>query len=378
MRILSATDDCPFCDCAFSAMCYNKKMDNIKFLHTADLHLDSALSSINNTAKASLRRRELTDTFLRMARYADENGFGGFIVAGDMFDVKNASPTVKHQVADIIASAKNTVFFLLGGNHDGKAFDDDFAAMLPSNAIVLKNGVRYERGGVVVAGFDDGVDLQTIPPFDENCFNIVVMHGQTVSGNADGINVKKLADKNIDYLALGHIHSFGQGKIDKRGRYAYCGCPEGRGFDETGEKGFVVFDTQGGVAFKPYAKRQCRELKVDVGGLDSYISQYNAVKREVDAYPCDDIFKIVLIGETEEGVSVDAAVIAEKLNETLFYAKVVDKTSVKLDEQKLQSEISLRGEFFRVVSGLKLTDEDRRAVLKYGFNAMDGLEADND
>lgn len=66
------------------------------------------------------------------------------------------------------------------------------------------------------------------------------MHGQIrdTSGK-DKINVSKLRNKNIDYLALGHIHTFTSIKIDDRGTGVYSGCLEGRGFDECEDKGFV-------------------------------------------------------------------------------------------------------------------------------------------
>ena len=77
-------------------------MEVLKFIHTADLHLDSALSSIGSKAKAKQRRGELTDTFYRIVKFATSNNVDGIIVAGDMFDTKNASFAVKQQVADII------------------------------------------------------------------------------------------------------------------------------------------------------------------------------------------------------------------------------------------------------------------------------------
>ena len=366
----------------------------MKFIHTADLHLDSALSSIGNRQKANQRRRELTDTFSRLASFAATNNIDGVIVAGDLFDVKNATPSVKRQVADIIKSAKNVIFFLLAGNHDSKAFDGDFEELLPKeNVCILKNGKPMSYGGVVIVGFDDGYDLETIPTFAADKFNVVVMHGQTVSGSGDGINVKKLAGKNIDYLALGHLHAYSQGKIDKRGKYAYCGCLEGRGFDELGEKGFVIFDTDGNVTFKPFAKRQCREVKVDISGLDSYLTQFDKVQKELAKYSSEDIYKVILTGEMEEGQKAETLTIEEKLteNQLVFFAKVVDDTKLKLDFNKLQKELSLRGEFFRIVSELNVKeiisklninerDEEniKNAILKLGFNALDGLGVDDD
>ena len=344
-----------------------------RFIHTADLHIDSALSSINSNTKAKARRFELTDCFKRMVDFAIENDVCGIIVAGDLFDVKNASPSAKKQVLDIISSANNVIFYLLSGNHDDKAFDSDFVSSLPKNAVMLKDGVKYRLGNIVVAGFEgDVVDANQIS-FDPNNFNVAVMHGQVVSGNGEGINLKQLADKNIDYLALGHIHKYEQGKIDRRGKWAYCGCPEGRGFDELDEKGFVLFDTNGKVDFVPFCKRQLHELKVDVSGLDSYITQLDKIKRQLACFSKEDAFKIVLVGQMDAGVHIDLSAITTRLNDEVFYAKVVDKTTVKFDIKKLANEKSLRGEFFRVVSSLDLSDDEKQQVLKLGLGAIEGV-----
>lgn len=52
-----------------------------------------------------------------------------------------------------------------------------------------------------------------------------------------------LRGRGIDYLALGHVHSFRQEKLDEQGIWCYSGCLEGRGFDECGTKGYVMLET---------------------------------------------------------------------------------------------------------------------------------------
>ncbi|MGX8704776.1 MAG: metallophosphoesterase family protein, partial [bacterium] len=65
--------------------------------------------------------------------------------------------------------------------------------------------------------------------------NIVMLHGDIT--NLNSIPLSMLKERNIDYLALGHIHKFQKGKLDDRGIWVYPGCLEGRGFDEEGPKG---------------------------------------------------------------------------------------------------------------------------------------------
>ena len=86
-------------------------MEKKLFLHTADLHLDSALKNLGDAAKAAVRRRELTDTFARMAEYASSNGVSGVIVAGDMFDEGKTSAAAKRQAAEIMKKNGGVRFF---------------------------------------------------------------------------------------------------------------------------------------------------------------------------------------------------------------------------------------------------------------------------
>ena len=76
--------------------------------------------------------------------------------------------------------------------------------------------------------------------------NIVVLHGQeseySARDKAEIIHLTALKNKGIDYLALGHTHSYKKERLDARGVYCYPGCLEGRGFDECGEHGFVMLD----------------------------------------------------------------------------------------------------------------------------------------
>lgn len=70
--------------------------------------------------------------------------------------------------------------------------------------------------------------------------------GRDNPDDSENLNLNRLRGKGIDYLALGHIHQHREEKLDDRGIYVYSGCLDGRGFDECGEKGFVLVETGGG------------------------------------------------------------------------------------------------------------------------------------
>lgn len=68
-------------------------------------------------------------------------------------------------------------------------------------------------------------------PHENGVVNIVTLHGQVgVVSGVGQVNISKLKNKGIDYLALGHIHTYAEQTLDGKGIYCYSGCLEGRGF----------------------------------------------------------------------------------------------------------------------------------------------------
>ena len=56
----------------------------------------------------------------------------------------------------------------------------------------------------------------------------------------DPIRKEEIAASGLAYLALGHIHKRTEPLTFGGTVCAWPGCPEGRGFDELGEKGFYA------------------------------------------------------------------------------------------------------------------------------------------
>ena len=139
----------------------------------------------------------------------------------------------------------------------------------------------YSYGNVTIYGHEFGknipVSVYRELALDVNRINIVVLHGQVAEYRAkDGapvISLPKFENQNIDYIALGHIHDYKMEKLDRRCVWCYPGCLEGRGFDECGEKGFVLLDAHEDkldAQFIPIAKRVIHEVPVTLSGTLSF------------------------------------------------------------------------------------------------------------
>lgn len=252
----------------------------MKIIHCADLHLDSQMTANLTKEQARERKREIIRTFTRMVEYAEKTGVRLIMISGDLFDTRNVSALARNTVRDMICTHPQIDFLYLRGNHDS----DNFLSKLeevPDNLLLFSDTwTAYRYGNIVISGIElsenNRATVYNSLVLGHEDFNIVMMHGQAgdyaCRTQAENISLNQLKNKNIDYLALGHVHTFMQDKLDNRGTWCYCGCLEGRGFDECGPKGFVLLDVdeqtcRAQMQFVQMAARTLYTLEVDVSNV---------------------------------------------------------------------------------------------------------------
>jgi DNA repair exonuclease SbcCD nuclease subunit len=208
------------------------------------------------------------------------------------------------------------------------------------------------------------------------------MHGQVAgyksNEQAEVISLPRLKEKNIDYLALGHIHSFSQGRIDDRANYAYSGCLEGRGFDELGDKGFVLLEVNSGqvnAQFVNFSERNLYEYEFYIDEQKSWYETCEEIIAElVNTYQTKSLIKVIVKGSHGTDFYIDKDNLTARLNEIFFFAKVYDKTELKVDASVYENDKSIRGEFVRSVWESDLTAEQKRKIIQCGLSALKGEE----
>lgn len=355
----------------------------MKIIHTSDLHLNSKIDKLS-TEKARQRRDELIFTFERLIDYAKAENVRAIIISGDMFDTSKINAKVFDRVLFAIENAESIDFLYVAGNHE----EDSFVSYIekkPNNLFIFGETWQYKRyQNVVVCGINLDKSNQNVVydllELNKDDVNIVAMHGQVAdyknNSTAEIISLPLLREKNVDYLALGHYHSFADGVIDNRGKFVYSGCLEGRGFDETGEKGFVLIDTDNKLSYKfiPFSKRNLYEEKFDV----STYSTNNLLREEIVGelkrkYVGDSLVKVVLFGSHTADFDIDIEGLNTKLNDYFYFAKVSDETVLKISLKDYETDKSFKGEFVRsVLSDGELSEEDRNAVIMTGLKAIKG------
>lgn len=357
----------------------------MKFIHCADLHLDSKMEGLP-TDKSKIRRDEVVATFERLCEYSQKNHITAVIIAGDMFDTAHVTIRTRDRVINAIKKSSDVDYIYLSGNHD----QDNFISSLdnvPLNLKIVKEQwtAFYYKNVTINALSLNSINAKTIYDtlnLDENMINIVALHGQVAGykSNEQGeiISIPRLKDKNIDYLALGHIHSYSEGQIDLRGKYVYSGCLDGRGFDELGDKGFVLLEVVENSLTNTFVKFSSRNLYEYDFSVDVAINWYDCVekiKNELCSnYSSDSLIKIILKGEHNADFYVDTQGLLSKLSNLFFFVKVYDKTTLKVDMRDYENDKSIRGEFVRAVYESDLSEENKSNVILIGLNALKGEE----
>lgn len=359
----------------------------MKFLHCADLHLDSALSSCSDGEKRKYRRAELLQNFVRLTEYAAEHAADAILIVGDLFDTETVTKRTQNVIRETILRFPFLDFLYLKGNHDRTGLFDD-PKERPENLKLFDSAwTHYDYGNVTIAGAvqngDGRISYETLELSPERC-NIVMLHGQTeeyASGDGeDRICLPKLRNKNIDYLALGHIHSYRSEELDGRGCFCYCGCPEGRGFDECGEKGFVWIETDGrkvSHTFVPFAKRMVHEVPVNITGAESTVSVEMRITEALEDISEKDLVHVSLCGATGIDAERDLTYLLKRF-ETEYFAFGLTDRDVRLtvDAERYKNDVSLRGEFVRLVLSGDYPEDEKRRMIELGVRALAGEEVD--
>lgn len=370
--------------------------DFYRVLHVADIHLDSALGVYNDKLKAKQRNNEILESFRRMVEWANENEVDSIIIAGDLFDTRNPSVRTRKYVLDLIKEHSSMAFFYLRGNHDSDGFLE-WLQERPSNLFVFSDSwTRYvlydgditgQGRSIVLYGMElnsgNRTDFNKLLPAPED-YNIVTLHGQETTykdkDKTEVVAIPEFRNRNIDYMALGHLHTYKEAELDARGRYCYTGCFEPRGFDELGDH-YAKLITIGLDGFRAdiedisFETRHSFEVIVDASECYSESDLFKVLDIKILESGCrrEDMVKLTVTGLVDADVSFDTGLIFEHYRERFFSVKVKDETEVKLNIDQYIHDRSLKGEFIRLVLKSDQIPESKKSdVIRTGLAALAG------
>ena len=224
----------------------------MKFIHTADIHLDSPLVGLAAYQDAPVQQlRTVTrDAFSRLVDAAIEEEVDFMVIAGDLYDGSWKDYNTGHYFCREMGrlnKAKIPVY-LLYGNHDSES-EMTKKLSLPSNVNVFESRkpstYRIETLKVALHGrsYREAATFENLassyPEPIAGWLNIGVLHtalgGYAAHQPYAPCSLDELTVKGYDYWALGHVHE--HAILQKDPWIVYPGNLQGRHIREIGERG---------------------------------------------------------------------------------------------------------------------------------------------
>lgn len=265
----------------------------IRFIHAADLHLDTPFSGLEKTSKtlAEKLRQATFESFKKIVTLALEEEVDFVLLAGDLYNTERANIQAQSQFIEQLTRLEKGKIpvYLIHGNHDYLTAQAQILSLpFPKNVHIFSSEIQTHQletknqKRVAISGFS--YDTQWIfdrkiadyPLREKNIdMHIGLLHGELQNEGSRERNyapftVRELRQKNYDYWALGHIHL--RQEISAHPLAYYAGNIQGLHRNEQGEKGCLLVEwspkeTQ--VEFKPTAPIIWTELFIDLAETES-------------------------------------------------------------------------------------------------------------
>jgi DNA repair protein SbcD/Mre11 len=378
-------------------------MTAVRFLHTADVHLDTSFAGSSLPSLIGDKKREaIRATFRAMLEDARNSSVDFVLISGDLFEHDRITPDTVGFLQGQFESLAETRVFIAPGNHDpylpGSPYREE---PWPANVHIFTEEefrpVEIEALGLRVTGFGfcrthvPDRYFRKLPVLENDLRNIVIAHGSDVSRVPFGksehgpFSLEEITGKNVDYYALGHYHQ--QRRVENpvdRTTAWYPGIPEERAWDEEGSCGYLIGEigTDGGVHIE---SRACNRypLKTVTIACDGFSSREQILDQVLrlkgEAFNPRTILRIRLSGWIDPKLDLSFRDLSERLCEEVLHVVWDDQTEVTFDFEGLAREKTLTGNFVRMLNEqITRAGAERRPVLErtrlYGLQALLGRE----
>ncbi len=276
-------------------------MNSFRFLHAADIHLDSPLIGLGKFEEASADRLQAAtrEALEGLIQFAIDERVDFMIIAGDLYDgdwKDHPTGLFFARQMGLLNDARIPVL-VLKGNHDA-ASQITKSLQFPGNVRVFDHkkpqSLNVEGLDVVLHGQsfpEQHLTDNLVPGYPAptpGSFNIGVLHtaleGGTIHANYAPCSIEELQNKGYNYWALGHVHDH---KVISQEPYiVYPGNLQGRSIRETGPKGACLVTVDAGavtsVEHVPLDVARWARLEVDVSGAERFEAVTEAIADAVD------------------------------------------------------------------------------------------------
>lgn len=363
----------------------------MRIIHAADFHLDSAFDGLS-PEQVALRRAEQRQILDRLVDLAHSTQAELILLPGDLLDTDR----VYQETVDALISSLskiNAPVFIAPGNHDYYTHRSPYALnQWPDHVHIFRTGqieaVELPHLNAVVYGAAftaDGRGDDLLCDFkapNDGRVHLMALHADVDARHGSRycpVSTEAIAASGLDYLALGHIHTCSGVQMAGKVPWAYSGCPEGHGFDETGVKGVLCGEVEHGkidLRFVPLCNRQYQIIELSVTPEDDEVSIAN--KALFHAAP-NDLVRFVLNGETSLN-GLDLSILQQRCADGFFSVSFRDRTRVSRDMWDRVGEENLTGLFLQHMrEKLEAAKTEEEAALiqkatRFGLAALEHRE----
>ena len=363
----------------------------MRFLHTGDIHLDSAFCMSGATLADGARAHQ-RKIFEKIFSLAKQENCDMILICGDLFDTEFVSPATQSLCLSLFEDFGKPVI-ITPGNHD-PYLDGGFfsSAKFSDNVYVFSSQelqfYDFEELDTTVAGFafmssahvSNPLDQQVVPREKWKGNFILCAHTELNNPTSRYAPILEadIERWGFDYAALAHVHNPG----DFGNSIRYCSFPEGRSFDELGEGGVYIVDIEPGeepvvtrhiVSEKKYERVQ---LSLDGCHTPEAISGLilDTVAQMRQDMPVN--IRIDLEGTTEADIIPDLLAVEKQLSVDGQVLEIYNSVLELPGGDFLEHDTTLRGEFYRTLRPQLLSEDTAKRrialrALKIGLAAID-------
>lgn len=365
-------------------------------LHVGNVLLGNPYTGLT-AARCKECYRRFPEVFDSLFEYIRTQGVDLVLFSGNLCGRYLTSEDAEHLIK-MLASVPECRFVISPGDQDPFAPDSLYASgRLPSNVYIFENEsldhFDFEELGVRVYGWAIHGQRSSFAPLagaavtEQELVNLISgccdISSRTLFAHA---SVEEIAAFGADYAALCHGAAT---PIRTAGATQYChaGFLEGRSFEEGGRGGFHRIDIQRvdgekqlTASFVPLSRHHYETVTIDITGVTGMADVLTHVRSAVEegGFGPETSLRVILEGELEPTVLLRHT-IEETRAVDLYSLDFIDHTLPTLDTEKLEHDMTVRGELYRMLKKRLKTGtlEDRIAVaqaLRAGLAALESRD----
>ena len=117
-------------------------------------------------------------------------------------------------------------------------------------------------------------------------------------------------------------------------------------------------------------------VECDITDFSSQVDLEGRVEAATNGLRSGDMVKVILTGQVSPESQKSVGHLNDLLASRFYFAKVYDRSRLRMDPDAYRHDISLKGEFVRRVMASNLSEEEKERVITCGFLALTGEEVE--